>query len=366
MGLADAGWRPHSSCTSGCLGEFCTSTGRVERRGVRGQQSVGMPRPITIDEAKHLIRSRSQLLERGLTDRRVADAVAAGDLIRLRRGAYVWEEQWRGLWNEGRHLLAVLAVSDDSSYAAPPFCLESAAVLHGLPLYRTAPHVVHTLVGATSHSRTRAGVARHALKLGAADLTEVGGIPCTSIERTVLDLAQRLPAESAVAIADAALRRVSVDGHDHDAESAEEWRNRMLDRAFGVSTRGIRRARHVLEFADGRAQLPGESVSRLHLHRLGFRDVGLQTHIVGPDGEDYWTDFAFASSRAFGEFDGIGKYLDGEMLGHRSTADAVLAEKRREDAIRGVTGWRIVRWESKHIGSAAALGARLASFGVRP
>lgn len=157
----------------------------------------------------------------------------------------------------------------------------------------------------------------------------------------------------------------AVTGNDRDERIAEEWRARMLESAARRSP-GIRQARRVIAFADGRAQLPGESVSRVHLDRLGFRHVGLQTHIVGPDGEDYWTDFAFAKARVFGEFDGQGKYRDDDVRRGRSTEEIVLAEKRREDAIRGVTGWRIVRWESRHLSRAEHLGARLAAFGVHP
>lgn len=325
-----------------------------------------MRRAITIEDAKGMLRSRQDIIDRGLGERELAAAVASGVLIRVRRGWYADGADWRDLWDEGRHLLAIVAVQRESSYAATPFCFESAAVIHGLPLYRSTPTVVHALIGATSHSRARPGIVRHALRIDRDDVTEVSGLRCTSMERTVLDLAQRMSPEAAVASADAALRRVAMHGHDHDEDLAAAWRQDLLERAAGISTRGIRKARRVIAFADGRAQLPGESVSRVQLHRLGFRTLDLQSHIVGPDGKDYWTDFAFRTARVFGEFDGLGKYRTEEMRGGRSMEEVLLAEKRREDAIRGVTGWRIVRWESQHIASPESLGARLASFGLRP
>lgn len=324
-----------------------------------------MPRLLTIDKAERMLRSRDELRDDGWSERGITDAVRSGAVIRVRRGWYVERTEWNDLWNEGRHLLAVLAVQRDSTYAAPAFCAESAAVIHALPLFRVVPDAVHTLIGRTSHSRSRPGIARQALRVDAEDLTEVSGLRCTSVERTVLDLARRLPHEAAVASADAALRRVAVTDNRQDDGIAEEWRDGLLERAARRSP-GIRHARRVIAFADGRAQLPGESVSRVHLARLGFRDVDLQTHVIGPDGEDYWTDFAFARTRAFGEFDGQGKYRDGALHRGRSVEEVVLAEKRREDAIRGVTGWRMVRWDSRHIATAAHLGARLAAFGIRP
>ncbi|WP_341933671.1 hypothetical protein MRBLWO14_002725 [Microbacterium sp. LWO14-1.2] len=325
-----------------------------------------MPRELTVPSAERMLRARSGLMERGMTERDIAAAVQSGALIRVRRGWYVAGDDWADLWREGRHLLEVVAVRREATYAAPPFCLESAAVLHGLPLYRTQPSAVHTLTAPTSHSRRRSGVARHSLALGEDDLTEVAGIACTSLERTVVDLARTLHPEAAVASADAALRRIAVVGHRQDESVAAAWRERLDRRMSRSSNRGIRQARRVVAFADGRAQLPGESVSRLLLHRLGFRDIELQPHVTSSDGRDFWLDFGFPQARAFGEFDGLGKYVSPEMRGDRSIDDVVIAEKRREDEVRGVTGWRIVRWGSEHIRSEDALGARLAAFGIRP
>lgn len=325
-----------------------------------------MPRELTIPSAEEMLRSRSELIARGMTERDIARSVEVGRLIRVRRGWYVDADAWAALWGEGRHLLEIVAVRREATYAAAPFCLESAAVLHGLPLYRTTPSAVHTLTAPTSHSRRRSGVARHCLALGDDDLTEVRGITCTSLERTVVDLARTLRPEAALACADAALRRVAVEGHLQDEQVAAEWRARLDSRMSRSRNRGIRQARRVVGFADGRAQLPGESVSRLLLHRLGFRGVELQPHVRSSDGRDFWLDFGFPHARAFGEFDGLGKYLSPDMRGERSIDDVVLDEKRREDEVRGVTGWRVVRWGSEHIRSEDTLGARLAAFGIRP
>ena len=53
-------------------------------------------------------------------------------------------------------------------------------------------------------------------------------------------------------------------------------------------------------------------------------------------------DFGWEKFRTLGEFDGKEKY--GRLLKPGQTAaDAVFAEKRREDALRDL-GWQIVRW----------------------
>lgn len=325
-----------------------------------------MRKAVTLEEARQLLLSRSDVLARGVTERGLRTMVDGGSIVRVRRGWYVDAAEWEQLWVEGRHLLKVLAVHHESIDGGATFCFASAAVIHGLPLYRTSPAHVHAVLGPTSRSRVRWGVARHDLTLRARDIVEVEGIRCTSLERTVLDLACRLTPEAAIAVADAALRRTAVRGHEQDDAAAEEWRSELGRRAQGVSNRGIRQAREVIALSDGRAQLPGESVSRLHLHRLGFTEVDLQSRVIGPQGEDYRLDFAFRGARVFGEFDGWGKYLDPTLRSGMSAEAVVLAEKRREDAIRGVTGWRIVRWGSEHIVTSDALGARLRAFGLHP
>lgn len=306
------------------------------------------------------------MLDRGLTERALHAMVREGTIIRVRRGWYVDAGEWRELWNEGRHLLRVLAVMMSCGDRRPVFCGVSAAVLWSLPLYRLAPKEVHVIMQAAKHGRRRANVVHHNVEVHADEVVEIDGILLTSLDRTVLDLACSLRPEAALACADAALRMVAVDGQQQDPELAQSWHERMRARAAVVSVRGIRQARDLLDFADGRAQLPGESVSRLHLRRLGFSDIGLQTRVVGPRGEEYWMDFAFRGARVFGEFDGHGKYLDAQLRGDKTADAVVLEEKAREDAVRGVTGWGVVRWESEHIDTPDALGMRLRAFGLRP
>lgn len=324
-----------------------------------------MKTTIGLAQARDLLQTREELLDSGRTVREIRALVAAGRVIRVRRDRYVEAVAHEGLWGEGRHLVAVVAAHLNADPPGPVFWGPSAAVLLGLPLYRLSPNRVHTVILGARHGRTRAGILQHGVGLDEADIIDIDGIRCTSPERTVLDLACTTSPETALSAADAALRRVAVEGHRQDPDRATDWHRRMSLRA-AVRTRGIRRARGILDFADGRAQLPGESISRLQLHRIGFTGVELQPHVVGSEGDEYWIDFGFPRNRVFGEFDGRGKYLDPELRRTRSTEDAVLAEKRREDDIRGVTGWRFARWEDRHIRSPEALSARLRAFGVRP
>lgn len=322
---------------------------------------------LTIPRARALLRSRSQLVDAGVTDRQIRTLLARRLLRRVRRGWFVRADDWKSLWSEGRHLLEVIAAHQNSTGSGPVYVGPSAAVLHGLPLYGSSPQHVHALIEGRRHGRTRTGIRWHESDVIHSDVTEIDGIRCTTLARTVLDCAAGMTMEGAVAAADAAQRLVAVtDGRTQNAELAREWKQELLARASSLSIRGISQARRVISFADGRAQLPGESVSRLHLHRLGFQQIDLQVPVVGPDAEEYWLDFAFPRSRSFGEFDGMGKYTDPELLAGRSTEEALIAEKKREDDIRGVTGWRLGRWGSAHITTAQQLGARLRAFGITP
>lgn len=313
-----------------------------------------------------MLRTRDDLVTEGCTERDIRARVASRELHRVRRGRYVETSSWDDLWSEGRHLLQVLAVHENSDAPGPVFWGPSAAVEHRLPLCHLVPTHVHTAILGERHGRSRAKVVWHNVGITEDDIVEVDGIRCTSLDRTVLDLACSTSPMTGLSAADAALRREAVRGHEHNPEAAAAWHARLERRAEGISVRGVRKARDVIAFADGRAHLPGESVSRLHLRELGFRDLMLQTHVVGPDGEDYWLDFGFPRSRVFGEFDGVVKYLDPTLRNGRALDEILLAEKHREDAIRGVTGWRTVRWAWEHVRTPDALAARLLAFGVRP
>ncbi|WP_230103349.1 hypothetical protein [Microbacterium sp. Bi121] len=318
---------------------------------------------ITFDQADRMLKSRTALLDAGRTPRRLQEDERSGALVRVHRGWFVDAQAWTKLWPEGQHLLRVIAVARAGTVTV--FTHQSAAVLWGLPLRGDRDVLVDALINGARHSRVAAGVARHQMVVDDDDVTVRHGILCTTLHRTVLDLARTTRLETAVSAGDAALRLVAVDGQLYDTNIADEWRT-DLERMCDPGLRGIRQARWVTDFIDGRAQLPGESVSRIQLHRLGFAPPPLQVRVVGAADDEYFLDFGFTRSRVFGEFDGDGKYLEPDLRRAETPADVVLAEKRREDDIRGVTGWGFARWGNEDIRTPENLGRRLAAFGVLP
>ncbi|MBM3714947.1 MAG: hypothetical protein FJW64_04295 [Actinobacteria bacterium] len=269
------------------------------------------------------------------------------------------------LWADSRHRVAVVAAARLMHGSSSIVSHLSAAVLHGLPQYRFGERPVEVTTRGPGRTSGRPGLRRHHDALSDDDIVVVDGIACTSLDRTVFDVARTASTETAVACADAAVAREAMRGRRFDADAQAAWRARLSERAARArGRRGVRAARWVLDFADGRAELPGESVSRVQLHRLGFRAFELQVRVNGPDGGDYFVDVGLPEARTFWEFDGRAKYTEASLLRGRTTEEAFLEEKRREDWIRGVTQWRFCRGGFADIESPAALTARLRAFGV--
>lgn len=304
------------------------------------------------------------LLAAGSSGRSVTAALASGTLVRVRPGYYARGDSWAAAKPEARILARANALMQAST-TRPIFSHETAAARHGLPLLRAAQDRVHVIV-APERPGAAVGVVRHRGVLDREDVVEVDGMLCTSLERTVADISRTAAFEQSVTVADAALRRVAVPRNgtylaDRAAQFVESARAIAARSAHGKT-----RAMRALEFADGRAQLPGESVSRVRLYELRFRDVDLQVHVAGPRNSDYYVDFGLVAERAFGEFDGQIKYVDGRLVDGRTSAEVFDREKQREDWIRGTTQWRYVRWGWPHVRTPAALAERLAAFGIRP
>lgn len=176
----------------------------------------------------------------GAIDRRLR----RGALIPLHRGVYAVGH--RRLTQDGFWLAAVLA-------AGPGAVLShrDAAALHGLGHWRTSRAEV-TTAGRASAPDLRVYARR---VLGPADVTAVGGIPVTTIERTLVDLAEVVSRDRlAHALSEAERRRV-IDARALAAAIARVGHRpgpgRALLRAVLAehARRGATLTRHELEIA---------------------------------------------------------------------------------------------------------------------
>lgn len=311
-----------------------------------------------------MLRTRGELLDRDVPVKDLRSA-SSGSWQRVQRGVYVQRGAADDLWPQADLRLRTVAAFSRMRGGDAVVSHVSAAVLHGLSLSGIAGRPVEMTVVGDRRMSSRPGLKRHLDALTPDEIVCVEGIRCTSLERTVFDVARVGSLETGVSCADAAARGIAVSGRIFDADAQEAWRERLRARAAAASgQRGVARARWVIEFFDGRAELPGESLSRLQFFRLGFRDIDVQVPVDGPSGEKYAVDIGLGDVRTFWEFDGEGKYLEEAKRNGCTLEEVLLREKRREDWIRGVTQWRLCRGGFRDVATPEALAARLAAFGV--
>jgi hypothetical protein len=293
---------------------------------------------VTTDD--HPLLMRRTALALGHSDDELSRMVRRRELVRLQRGAYV---EPATAPDERLRLLATVAglrVPGVVSHA-------SAALLHGLPLWRVPTARVHVTRRPPAAGSGSSRVHLHVARLQDERVTEVDGVPVTDVTRTVLDLARTTPFESAVVAADAALFRKQTTRELLDLGLAE----------LGP-VHGARAAARVVRFADGLSESVGESRSRVLIHRLGLPAPDLQMPVHGARGEFLGRcDFSWDEERTVAEFDGRVKY--GRLLRPgQDPGDAVFEEKQREDAIRDV-GREVARWIWSDLGVPRTVGDRL-------
>ncbi len=293
---------------------------------------------------------RSDLRAEGVTGDEIDRARHAGRLTRLRPGAYLSSDDERLADPETRHALAARAAVRQHATVDGAASHVSAAALHGLPLWRVPLRRCHVTRPGDSGGRRTTYLHLHRAELAPGEVVLVDGVRVTSPARTVVDVARTLPFEQAVAVADAALHREIVGtGELADA----------LARAVGA--RGLPAARRVVAFADGAADGPGESISRVRFARAGLPRPVLQ-HVVRDTAGRVIArvDFWWPGRGVVGEFDGRVKY-DRLLEPGQNASDVVHREKRREDAVRA-TGSPVVRWDWRDLDEFGEVLARLATL----
>lgn len=249
-----------------------------------------------------------------------------GTLLPLRRGAYLPAAQMgQDPQHRQRQALATIAAVNDQLTMKFWFSHGSAALIWGCSVVGLDPRA-HVTQQHRPGSRRDLTLIRHHGALPASERTVVGGLPVTTIERTVVDCAASMPAGQALVIADSALRR----------GASTEVIQRLL--AARVGHRGVHRARRVLALADARAESPGESLCRWAVVEAGLVAPELQVAVATRIGT-FWLDLGWPEQKVAIEFDGFVKYSGADG---RTAPEVVFAEKRRQDALVEL-GWVIVR-----------------------
>jgi len=286
--------------------------------------------------------------------RRLIDGARRGELVRLMPGRYVTRSSYDSADEHDRHRARLDAVMPGVS---PDLVVshESAVVVHGLPWVGTLPEYVVVLDPKRSTGQRRG----HLQKVAAAGRrvapVRVDGLDVTPLHVTAVDIALRAPFRTAVVVLDAVLAR----GVPRDALLAELSRRAPRPRAAS-------RARRAIEFADGRAESPGESVSRLCWAEAGFPPAVLQRAFRDSRGAIGRVDFWFEEAGVVVEFDGLTKYRDRDMRGGRTPERVVVDEKIREDRLRALPEVRtVVRVTWRDVEPGGSGPERLERAGVR-
>jgi len=311
------------------------------------------------EELRQSLTLISEIVDRG---ERAATyrALTSGSLRRLHPGVHTPSARLHGLGRDELHLLRVLAVRS-RLHRLDVLSHWSAAALWGLPSVDPWPDAVHSTVPASSMLATTRSLRRHRARRGPGEVCERLDLPVTSLARTIVDIATTSPFPAAVAAADAALFSVAHSAHPGQTLESfgAELNGELADLGAGP---GSARARRVIDFADERADRPGESLSRVLIRSLGAPAPELQFEVVGVSGRTWHTDFGWPEFGAVAEFDGRAKYTDARYLAGRSPAEVVYDEKLREDDIRprvrafGRWDWRTARSQDRMRAAITRLG----------
>jgi hypothetical protein len=184
--------------------------------------------------------------------------------VRLFHGAAVERPEWEALSLLERRRLFVRA-RYGSLESECVVSGTSAAALWGLPDFDAADWRLRVIDVRLDKTHTGRGVVRHTGRIRNGERVVVDGIPTTSLERTVLDIARRQSFTHAVVVLDHVLRFDLL--RREGLASALEALGRV---------RGCRQAAAAIAFADARAESPGESISRVTAHLLGLPAPELQ------------------------------------------------------------------------------------------
>lgn len=260
----------------------------------------------------------SQAEQAGVTRRQLTALVQGGEVRRVLAGVYQPAHLADSLLN--RALAAALVMR--------PFSVmvdRTAAWLHGVDTF--AYHDLDLLPPlemyvVRDHARVRrSGVRGGERQLTAADVMRVHGVRVTTPLRTDLDLACRLHRRDALASLDGFMRIHGITPTDLRTE-LPRYRRR----------RGVVQLRRLIPLADGRAESPGESWTRMVMHDAGLPPPELQIWVCDRGRPRYRLDLGYPQHRVCVEYDGV-EYHD--SVAQRRT------DARRREWLR-TQGWTVI------------------------
>lgn len=252
-----------------------------------------------------------QLHSRGYTAALIERSVRKGELINLAKSIYASREPLEGLETFVADLGTLLLRCGPNAVASH----RSAALLHGFD--NATMDLVEVTTEATRGCRIP-GVTRSAT-IRAEDRVVLGGIPCTAIPRTLLDLAQVLNLDQLEMVVESALR--GTDSFRPDVWN-EDLLGELLARIDLGARKGISSLRAVLARRPINTRPTGSAIETLLVQAVrnsGGTDLDRQltVRIIGPRGNvvrTLYTDFGELDCGLVVEADGVDAHTGPKSL----------------------------------------------------
>lgn len=269
--------------------------------------------------------STAQALAAGYESREIARLVRSGDWTRLRRGVLVRSTELPDD-DVGRAIVALRAIA---LKAKSPVVAShrTAAMIYQLAALKGIPEYLEVVRPDAMRGRIEAGVRWRCGALPDTHVANIDGICCTSVARTVIDVARETDFREGLVLAESALNRglTTVSELRTVHEFCADWS-------------GARTSSRVVSFASPLSESPGESLSRIVFADGGLPEPLQQQEIYDAAGFIGRVDFLWKERHTIAEFDGRVKYLDSG-----DDKRTLYEEKRREDRLREA-GYEVVRF----------------------
>jgi hypothetical protein len=290
---------------------------------------------------------RREALAHGYDDKDLRTALREGVISRVRHGAYVPAQVWSAADGRRRHQLRAHAVlrSHDSPLALSH---TTAAVEHGLRLYQPDLRRVHVTSLDGSIARSTPEIVYHTGSCGDEDLRVVNGQLLIEPVRAAIEAASLATVDQGVVVLDSVID-LGMGTLDDVHRRFRELTGQPYCRKLQIVVRLVRAG----------ANSVAESLGRQLMWRTHLPEPILQFEVYDEHGQLVGRcDWAWPEYGLLGEFDGKEKY--GRLRREGETIEqAILREKTREDALREITGWLMIRIIWPELFTPAVTAARI-------
>jgi len=296
------------------------------------------------------IRLRRELLASGYDDAAILRAVRSGQFARARRGAYVNAAPFAALDERSQHAVRARAAAKQAKTEVV-ISHTSAIALYpeAVPTWGLDLRNLHLTRRDGKSGRKEAGVQQHRGRLVEGDVVRIGDVDVTSPVRALLEVTTMARVEVGLVLASCLLHRKLVT-----MEQVVQRYAGAMDHWPQTLTTDL-----VLRLADGRIESVGEG-RVFHLCFAQALPMPCPQYEVSDDSGSVVArlDFAWPEYGVWVEFDGRIKYQELLREGE-SVTDVVLREKRRQEMIEELTGWRCIRLTWADLASPERVAARI-------